>query len=97
MAKRYQDKYYTPANIVKAVLKVIEKDIGPLEKFERIVEPSAGAGAFLKQLPEKFVCIDYYLNGFGSLALWQFVLFLFVHVERFLLVIQWVLGQLAVR
>jgi hypothetical protein len=37
MAKRYQDKYYTPASVVKAVLKVIEKEIMPLDKFNRII------------------------------------------------------------
>lgn len=58
MAKRYQDKYYTPSNIVKAVLKVIEKDICTLEEFNRIIEPSAGAGAFLKQLPQKSIGYD---------------------------------------
>lgn len=52
MAKRYLDKYYTPTSVVKAVLKVIEKDIMPLDKFSRIIEPSAGDGAFLKLLPK---------------------------------------------
>ena len=58
MAKRYQDKYYTPASVVKAVLKVIEKEIMPLDKFNRIIEPSAGAGAFIKELPESTISYD---------------------------------------
>ena len=58
MAKRYQDKYYTPATVVKAVLKVIEKEIMPLDKFNRIIEPSAGAGAFIKELPESTISYD---------------------------------------
>lgn len=52
MAKRHLDKYYTPSSVVKAVLKVVEKEIMPLEKFSRIIEPSAGNGAFLKLLPK---------------------------------------------
>ena len=58
MAKRYQDKYYTPASVVKAVLKVIEKEIMPLDKFNRIIEPSAGAGAFIKELPKSTISYD---------------------------------------
>ena len=58
MAKRYQDKYYTPTSVVKAVLKVIEKDIMPLEKFTRIIEPSTGNGAFLKLLPKGSIGYD---------------------------------------
>lgn len=58
MAKRFQDKYYTPNNVVKAVLKVVEKEIMPLNKFSRIIEPSAGAGAFLKQLPNTAIGYD---------------------------------------
>ena len=58
MAKKYQDKYYTPTSVVKAVLKVIEKDIMPLEKFTRIIEPSAGNGAFIKELPKSTISYD---------------------------------------
>lgn len=58
MAKRYLDKYYTPTSVVKAVLKVIEKDIMPLDKFSRIIEPSAGDGAFLKLLPKTAIGYD---------------------------------------
>lgn len=58
MAKRYLDKYYTPVSVVKAVLKVVEKEIMPLDKFSRIIEPSAGDGAFLKLLPKTAVGYD---------------------------------------
>ena len=58
MAKRHLDKYYTPSSVVKAVLKVVEKEIMPLEKFSRIIEPSAGDGAFLKYLPKTAVGYD---------------------------------------
>lgn len=58
MAKRYLDKYYTPTSVVKAVLKVIEKDIMTLDKFSRIIEPSAGDGAFLKLLPKTAIGYD---------------------------------------
>ena len=58
MAKRYLDKYYTPVSVVKAVLKVVEKEIMPLDKFSRIIEPSAGDGAFLKLLPKTAIGYD---------------------------------------
>lgn len=53
MAKRYQDKYYTPHNAVKKLIEIVSKDIMPIDKFSRIIEPSGGDGAFIKQLPKK--------------------------------------------
>lgn len=50
MTKRYLDKYYTPKGVVKKVLEIVEKDIMPLSEFKRIIEPSAGAGAFIKEI-----------------------------------------------
>lgn len=58
MAKIHNDKYYTPDNVVKKVLEVLEKDVMPINKFTRIIEPSAGAGAFLKRLPESSIGYD---------------------------------------
>lgn len=58
MAKIADDKYYTPKSVVKAVLKVVEKELMPLEKFSRIIEPSAGAGAFLRELPKGALGFD---------------------------------------
>ena len=58
MAKIYNDKYYTPDNVVKKVIEVLEKDVMPISKFSRIIEPSAGAGAFLKRLPVDAIGYD---------------------------------------
>ena len=58
MAKIHNDKYYTPEAVVKKVIEVIERDVMPINKFSRIIEPSAGAGAFLKRLPEKTIGYD---------------------------------------
>ena len=58
MAKIHNDKYYTPDLVVKKVIEVLEKDVMPIEKFTRIIEPSAGAGAFLNYLPEETLAFD---------------------------------------
>lgn len=58
MAKIHNDKYYTPDNVVKKVIEVLEKDVMPISKFSRIIEPSAGAGAFLKRLPVDAIGYD---------------------------------------
>ncbi len=58
MAKIHNDKYYTPDSVVKKVIEVLEKDIMPIENFKRIIEPSAGAGAFLERLPKKTIGYD---------------------------------------
>lgn len=65
MAKIHNDKYYTPDAVVKKVIEVLEKDVMPIEKFARIIEPSAGAGAFLKRLPKKTVGYDIEPQGEG--------------------------------
>ena len=57
MAKIENDKYYTPKGAVIKVLEIIAKDIMPLEQFSRIIEPSAGAGAFLMQLPKNIIIV----------------------------------------
>ena len=53
MAKRYQDKYYTPQNAVKKLIEIVSEDVMPINEFSRIIEPSGGDGAFIKQLPKK--------------------------------------------
>lgn len=53
MAKRYQDKYYTPQNVVKKLIEIVSEEIMPINEFSRIIEPSGGDGAFIKQLPKK--------------------------------------------
>ncbi|MGL4999107.1 MAG: hypothetical protein ACRC5T_09090 [Cetobacterium sp.] len=58
MAKIADDKYYTPNAVVKKVIELIEKDLMPLEQFSRIIEPSAGAGAFLRELPKSAIGYD---------------------------------------
>lgn len=58
MAKIYRDKYYTPRRAVLKVIEQIEKDIMPINEFTRIIEPSAGGGAFLKELPAKTIGYD---------------------------------------
>lgn len=58
MAKIHNDKYYTPDPVVRKVIEVLEKDVMPINKFSRIIEPSAGAGAFLKRLPKTVIGYD---------------------------------------
>ena len=58
MAKIHNDKYYTPEAAVKKVIEVIERDVSPIKYFSRIIEPSAGAGAFLNYLPEETLAFD---------------------------------------
>ncbi|MGL5124527.1 MAG: hypothetical protein ACRC6U_00855 [Fusobacteriaceae bacterium] len=58
MAKIADDKYYTPKAVVKKVIELLEKDLMPIEQFSRIIEPSAGAGAFLRELPKSAVGYD---------------------------------------
>lgn len=53
MAKRYQDKYYTPQNVVKKLIEIVSEEIMPIDEFSRIIEPSGGDGAFIRQLPKK--------------------------------------------
>lgn len=66
MAKIYNDKYYTPRNVVLKVIELINKEIQEINLFDRIIEPSSGGGAFLKELPEKTIGYDiepHYNNG----------------------------------
>lgn len=58
MAKIHNDKYYTPDSVVQKVIKVLEKDVMSIKEFSRIIEPSAGAGAFLKRLPKSAIGYD---------------------------------------
>ena len=58
MAKIHNDKYYTPDSVVQKVIKVLEKDVMHIKEFSRIIEPSAGAGAFLKRLPKSAIGYD---------------------------------------
>lgn len=53
MAKIYNDKYYTPENVVKKVIELIKENIKDINEFDRVLEPSVGAGAFFNMLPEK--------------------------------------------
>ena len=52
------EKYYTPKNVVKKVIELIEENIQSINDFDRIIEPSSGGGAFLKELPSKAVGYD---------------------------------------
>ncbi|MGL5716760.1 MAG: hypothetical protein ACRCX2_27340 [Paraclostridium sp.] len=58
MAKIADDKYYTPKAVVKKVIEIVSKEIMPIERFSRIIEPSAGAGAFLRELPPNAIGYD---------------------------------------
>lgn len=58
MAKIADDKYYTPKAVVKKVIEIVSKEIMPIEQFSRIIEPSAGAGAFLRELPPNAIGYD---------------------------------------
>lgn len=65
MPKIHNDKYYTPTAVVKTVIKLIEKEIKLINDFDRIIEPSSGGGAFLKELPKKAIGYDiepHYVN-----------------------------------
>ena len=53
MAKIYNDKYYTPTNVVKKVIELIKENIKDIAEFDRVIEPSVGAGAFFEFLPIK--------------------------------------------
>ncbi len=53
MAKIYNDKYYTPKNVVKKVIELVEQNIQDINSFDRVIEPSVGAGAFYSLLPSK--------------------------------------------
>jgi len=52
MEKIALDKYYTPQNVVKKVFEILDsKDIS--SKLEFYLEPSAGDGAFLKEIKKR--------------------------------------------
>lgn len=53
MPKIYNDKYYTPTAVVKTVIKLIEKEIKPINDFNRIIEPSSGGGCIFKRVAEQ--------------------------------------------
>lgn len=56
MAKIENDKYYTNSALAQHCVEVV-KQVCPIE-WERIIEPSVGAGAFLSYLPENTIYID---------------------------------------
>lgn len=58
MAKIEHDKYYTPKGVVLKVIELVSRDIMPIEQFTRIIEPSAGAGAFMRELPNTTIGYD---------------------------------------
>ena len=51
------DKFYTHPDIAKMFVDIINK-LTPLEKFDMIIEPSAGSGNILKFLPNKTLGLD---------------------------------------
>lgn len=60
------EKYYTSKNVVKKVIELIEENIQSINDFDRIIEPSSGGGAFLKELPSKAIGYDiepHYFNN----------------------------------
>lgn len=52
------DKFYTPPNIVEKCIEIFEREVRPIGTFSRIIEPSAGDGAFLKYLPKHTLAYD---------------------------------------
>lgn len=58
MAKILNDKYYTPTAVVKKVIELVGHNIKDINDFDRIIEPSSGGGAFLKELPSKAIGYD---------------------------------------
>lgn len=57
MPKIQNDAYFTPNNVVKLGWELIEKHIG-LENITEVVESSAGAGAWLRELDVPFLAYD---------------------------------------
>ena len=56
MAKIPLDKYYTEDALAKHCVEKTYEVLG--EDWDRIIEPSAGAGAYLKYLPEDTLAYD---------------------------------------
>ena len=56
MTKIKNDKYYTEDNLAKYCVNKTFEVIG--NDWDRIIEPSAGAGSFLKYLPEATIAYD---------------------------------------
>ena len=56
MAKIDKDKYYTEESLAKYCIQKTYEVIG--DEWDRIIEPSAGAGAFLKFLPSDTLAYD---------------------------------------
>lgn len=51
------EQYFTPNDVARACVERLDS-VFPVESFDRIVEPSAGDGAFLRFLPPTTVAID---------------------------------------
>ena len=56
MAKLAYDKYYTESDLAKHCVEKTFETIG--SDWERVIEPSVGAGAFLPFLPEDTIYYD---------------------------------------
>lgn len=52
------DQFYTNSDIAKFCVENFTQQFGSLEKFDTILEPSAGSGSFLKHLPSNVIAID---------------------------------------
>ncbi len=59
LTSKDKDKFYTNPKVVTAFLENIDRAI-PLSSFDRIIEPSAGNGKFLDQLPANAEGYDLY-------------------------------------
>ena len=56
MAKIANDKYYTEDQVAKYCVEKTYEVLG--SDWDRVIEPSAGAGAYLKYLPEDTLAYD---------------------------------------
>lgn len=68
MSSKALDKFYTSDVAARTFISYVQKFVD-LSTFDNIIEPSAGAGALLKHLPEKTIGVDLMPEDGGSLGI----------------------------
>ena len=58
------DKFYTHPDVAKKFVSIINQNF-PLDKFDLVIEPSAGNGNILQYLPEGSIGLDIQPEGDG--------------------------------